>query len=140
MDTIRPTHTITLQAVTSKLLVLSSGEEIAKRIESHLRNAGRPVRCAWVTDLEDLEDAIRRGSPDLVLCQENQARAPVKDVLALCNRLMPDQAKVRDFATLAKGAVKLLSRTERLRFCRSYGETGREFLKRVEAYRKRHYP
>jgi len=85
-----PEHTITLQASTSKLLVLSSGEEIAKRIESHLRNAGRPVRAAWVTDLEDLEDGIRRGTPDLVLCQDGQPRASIKDVLALCHKLQPD--------------------------------------------------
>ena len=86
----RPEHTITLQAVTAKLLVLSAGEEIAKRIESHLRNAGRPVRAAWVTDLEDLEDGIRRGTPDLVLCQDGQPRASIKDVLTLCHRLQPD--------------------------------------------------
>ena len=88
--TLRPEHTITLQAVTAKLLVLSAGEEIAKRIESHLRNAGRPVRAAWVTDLEDLEDGIRRGTPDLVLCQDGQPRASIKDVLTLCHRLQPD--------------------------------------------------
>lgn len=56
------------------------------------------------------------------------------------NRLMPDRAKVRDFACLAKGAVKLLTRTERLRFCKAYGDTGRDFLKAVEAYRRKHYP
>jgi EAL domain-containing protein (putative c-di-GMP-specific phosphodiesterase class I)/GGDEF domain-containing protein/PAS domain-containing protein len=86
----RPEFTLTLQAVTAKLLVLSAGEEIAKRIESHLRNAGRPVRCAWVTDLEDLEDGIRRGSPDLVLCQDGQPRATIRDVLGLCHKLQPD--------------------------------------------------
>jgi EAL domain-containing protein (putative c-di-GMP-specific phosphodiesterase class I)/GGDEF domain-containing protein/PAS domain-containing protein len=86
----RPDHTVTLSAATATLIVLSPGEEVSKRIESHLRNAGRPVRCAWVTDLEDLENAIRRGSPDLVLCQEGQAHATVKDVLTLCNRLQPD--------------------------------------------------
>lgn len=86
----RPDHTISLQAVTSKLLVLSSAEEIAKRVESQLRNAGRAVRAAWVTDLEDLEDALRRGSPDLVLCQDGQPRATIKDVLALCYKFQPD--------------------------------------------------
>lgn len=86
----RPDHTITLQAVTSKLLVLSSGEEIAKRIETQLRNSGRAVRAVWVTDLEDLEDALRRGSPDLVLCQDGQPRATIKDVLALCHKFQPD--------------------------------------------------
>lgn len=86
----KPAHTVTIAASSATLVVLSPGEEVAKRIESHLRNAGRPVRCAWVTDLEDLEDAIRRGSPDLVLCQPGQARAEIKDVIALCTRLMPD--------------------------------------------------
>lgn len=86
----RPDHTITLQAVTATLVVLSPGEEVSKRIESHLRNAGHPVRCAWVTDLEDLEDALRRGAPDLVLCQEGQPRAEVKQVLSMCHRLQPD--------------------------------------------------
>ena len=56
------------------------------------------------------------------------------------NRLLPHHAKVRDFACLAKGAVKLLTRAERMRFCKAYGETGREFLRAVESYRRRHYP
>ena len=85
----KPDHTVTVSVQSATIVVLSPGEEVAKRIESHLRNAGRPVRCAWVTDLEDLEDAIR-SSPDLVLCQAGQPRAEVKDVLALCTRLMPD--------------------------------------------------
>ena len=86
----RPDHTVTLTASTATLIVLSPGEEVTKRIETHLRNSGHPVRCAWVTDLEDLEEALRRGSPDLVLCQDGQPRAAVKDVLALCHRLQPD--------------------------------------------------
>jgi multidomain signaling protein FimX len=85
----KPDHTLTLGAQSATIVVLTPGEEVAKRIESHLRNAGRPVRCAWVTDLEDLEDALR-SSPDLVLCQAGQPRAEVKEVLALCTRLMPD--------------------------------------------------
>jgi EAL domain-containing protein (putative c-di-GMP-specific phosphodiesterase class I)/GGDEF domain-containing protein/PAS domain-containing protein len=86
----RPDHTVTLTASTATLIVLSPGEEVAKRIETHLRNSGHPVRCAWVTDLEDLEDALRRGSPDLVLCQDSQPRAETKQVLTLCQRLQPD--------------------------------------------------
>jgi hypothetical protein len=56
------------------------------------------------------------------------------------NRLNPEGGKVRDFACLAKGAVKLLTCAERMRFCRAYGETTKAFLKQVEDYRKRHYP
>ena len=56
------------------------------------------------------------------------------------NRLMPGQAKVRDFATLAKGAVKLLTRTERMRFCKAYGVGDRSFLRQVNAYLAKNYP
>ncbi len=56
------------------------------------------------------------------------------------NRLMPGRARVRDFATLAKGALKLLSRSERRRFAVAYGRADKAFLRAVDAYRRRHYP
>jgi len=71
----------------TSLLVLSPAEEIAKRIESHLRNAGHPVRCIWVTDLEDLEDVVRRSPPDVVLATDSIAPG---QVLGLMRRLDPD--------------------------------------------------
>lgn len=80
---------------TAKLLVLSPGEEVAKRIENHLRNAGHPVRAAWVTDLEDLEEAIRRSGPDLVLVQEGMPNASAKDALRLCSKYNPDLPVLR---------------------------------------------
>ncbi|MGH8445096.1 MAG: EAL domain-containing protein [Solimonas sp.] len=71
-------------------LVVSDSESIAKRIESYLRNAGHPVRTAWVTDIEDIEEALRRGAPDLVLCADGLADAPLRDVVELCKRFAPD--------------------------------------------------
>ncbi|HUS23443.1 MAG TPA: GGDEF domain-containing response regulator [Candidatus Binatia bacterium] len=75
---------------TATLLVLNPSEEVAKRIESHMRNAGHPVRVVWVTDLEDLEDVLRRSPPDLVLATDAMAQAPPQDAIALCTRLAPD--------------------------------------------------
>lgn len=72
------------------VLVLSESQNSARLIESHLRNAGHPLRAAWLTDLEDLEDALRRAAPDLVLCEPRLAGAPLADVTATCNRLAPD--------------------------------------------------
>lgn len=72
------------------VLVIAELESIAKRIESYLRNAGHPVRCAWVNDLEDTEEALRRGAPDLVLCADNLKTAPLKDVIDLCKRHAAD--------------------------------------------------
>ena len=83
-------HSPSPPGVSATLLVIAPGEEVAKRVESHLRNAGHPVRVAWVTDLEDMEDAIRRSPPDLVLCQDGMAKVSVKDALALVRRLAPD--------------------------------------------------
>ncbi len=77
-------------AASSVVLVIAESESIAKRIESYLRNAGHPIRCAWVTDIEDTEEALRRGAPDLLLCADNLQQAPLKDVVDLCHRLAPD--------------------------------------------------
>ena len=76
-------------AQSAVVLVVSESENIAKRIESHMRNAGHAVRAAWVTDLEDIEDALRRGAPDLVVCEEGLKAAPLKDVVDLSTRLWP---------------------------------------------------
>ena len=72
------------------VLVVAPSESAAKSIESYLRNAGHPLRCAWVTDLEDIENALRAGTPDLLICAEGSASAAVKDVIELGRRLMPD--------------------------------------------------
>lgn len=72
------------------LLVVTAAEEVAKRIESHLRNAGHPLRVAWITDLEDLQDVLQRNPPDLVLSDENARQAPPAKVIDLINQLRPD--------------------------------------------------
>ncbi|MFA5940257.1 MAG: EAL domain-containing protein [Sinimarinibacterium sp.] len=100
------------------VLVVAPSESAAKSIESYLRNAGHPLRCAWVTDLEDVENALRAGTPDLLLCAEGSAGASVKDVIDLGRRLMPDLPLValtpritpeEVVAALAAGASDLVS-------------------------------
>lgn len=95
------------------VLVVSDSENVAKRIESHMRNAGYPVRAAWVTDLEDLEDVLTRGAPDLLLCADNMQNAPLRPVIELATRLCPDLPVLlltnrytadASFAALAAGA------------------------------------
>src|SRR3546814_11583595 len=61
------------------VLVVTDSESITKRIESYLRNAGHPVRTAWVNDIEDVEEALRRGAPDLVLWARTEARRGGKE-------------------------------------------------------------
>ncbi len=79
-----------LSEASGVLLVVTTAEEVAKRIESHLRNAGHPLRVAWITDLEDLQDVLQRNPPDLVLCDENVRKAPPEKIIELVNGLRPD--------------------------------------------------
>lgn len=72
------------------LLIVSESEERSRQIESHLRNAGHPMRAAWVADIEELEDVLRRGAPDVLLCSDAMPDTPVKDVLSLCAKLAPE--------------------------------------------------
>lgn len=101
----------------SVILMAAASESVGKRIESYLRNAGHALRCAWVTDLEDVESALRSGTPDVLICVEGTAM-PVKDVIELSRRLMPDlpvlvlnpQMTTEDqVAALAAGASDLIS-------------------------------
>ncbi|MDB5987007.1 MAG: response regulator [Nevskia sp.] len=72
------------------LLVVAAREDVAKRIESSLRNAGHPLRALWVFDLEDLEEVLRRNPPDVLLCDEHVPQAPQQGVIALRDQLRPD--------------------------------------------------
>jgi len=85
-----PAPAVGAPARSATLLVLNPSEEVAKRIESHMRNAGHPVRTVWVTDLEDLEDVVRRSPPDLLLCTDGMPKATPQDVISLCTRVAPD--------------------------------------------------
>jgi PAS domain S-box-containing protein len=79
-----------LAETTGVIVVVASAEEISRRIESYLRNAGHPLRTAWVTDSEDLEDALRRNPPDLVICEEGLSSAPHMTVIEMCTTIIPD--------------------------------------------------
>ncbi len=79
-----------LAETTGVLVVVAATEETSRRIESYLRNAGHPLRTAWVTDTEDLEDALRRNPPDMVLCHEGLKSAPHMAVIELCTSILPD--------------------------------------------------
>lgn len=72
------------------LLVAGPSEEVAKRIESFLRNAGHPLRCAWVDDASEVEDILRRSPPDLLLCDDSAGQAQCDRLLKAALELRPD--------------------------------------------------
>ncbi|TAJ53600.1 MAG: EAL domain-containing protein [Nevskiaceae bacterium] len=72
------------------LLVAGASEEVAKRIESFLRNAGHPLRCAWVDDPSEVEDILHRSPPDLLLCDETGGPAQSDRLLKAAAEIRPD--------------------------------------------------
>ncbi len=72
------------------LLVVSAREDVAKRIESHLRNAGHPLRVLWAPDLDDVEEVLRRSPPDLLLCETGLPKITPQALLSLRDTLLAD--------------------------------------------------
>ncbi len=101
------------------VLVVTRSESVAKNIESYLRNAGHPIRCAWITDLEDVEEALRSATADLLIVSDEQPlAATTAAVVGVGRRLMPDLpilvltkhvSSEEQVAALAAGARDLVS-------------------------------
>lgn len=73
----------------SVMLALSHSESTAQRVESHLRNQGQAVRVGWVADLSELEDALKRRPPQVLLVEATANGTPARDAMALRDRLSP---------------------------------------------------
>lgn len=71
------------------LLVVAPFEENAKRVESHLRNAGHKVRAVWVTELADLDQHLQKSQPDLLMAADHANAVPLTSVLESCRRFAP---------------------------------------------------
>jgi multidomain signaling protein FimX len=71
------------------LLVVAPFEENAKRVESHLRNAGHKVRAVWVSELADLEQQLQKNPPDLLLAADHPPSLTLKGVMECCRRFAP---------------------------------------------------
>ncbi len=81
---------LTVPAVSGVLLVVSLAEDVARKIETSLRNAGHPLRVRWVQALDMLEDSLRNNPPDLVLADRDVPAASRDRVLEACKRLQPE--------------------------------------------------
>lgn len=80
----------TAEVVSGMLVIVTASEETSRRIESHLRNAGHPLRVTWLATLEDIEDMLRHAPPDLLLC-DRELRGLTRDrVLSACRSLRPE--------------------------------------------------
>ncbi len=78
------------QGDSGTLLMVSPQEEIARTIESFLRNSGHPLRCGWVNDLGEVEEMLNRDPPDVILCDITASATPPSHVIHMAAELRPD--------------------------------------------------
>lgn len=71
------------------LLVVTPFEENAKRVESHLRNAGHKMRAVWIAELADLEQHLQKSQPDLLLASDHSNSVPLRNIIESCRRFTP---------------------------------------------------
>lgn len=72
------------------LLLIGRTEESARRIESFLRNARHPLRCAWSNDLAELLDVLQRSPPDALLIDETHPVGDSETIIRQARELRPD--------------------------------------------------
>lgn len=77
-------------SVNCLVLVVSSTEESSRRIESHLRNAGYPIRTRWVSGWQEIESFLAGGAPDLLICSTQMESPAIAEIVELCRRLLLD--------------------------------------------------
>ncbi|WP_166254250.1 EAL domain-containing response regulator [Marinobacter salicampi] len=75
---------------TVHLLLLDPSQNDAETLVSLLRNAGRATRAHRVTSEEDLEEAIRTGTWDLMLARDIDQEVKPEEALATIRRLDKD--------------------------------------------------
>lgn len=86
---VSPSPTSAITGTTAVLLVLAPFEENAKRVESHLRNAGHRMRALWVSTLAELELQLQRQPPDLLLASDHAESPPLATVIGCVLRFAP---------------------------------------------------
>ncbi|WP_420465760.1 EAL domain-containing protein [Panacagrimonas sp.] len=127
-------------ATTALVLVVAPFEENAKRIESHLRNAGHKMRAVWVSDAAELEQHLQKSPPDLLMASDQSAALPLRAVMESCRRFAPSlpilslgQRLSGDnaAAAVAAGARDLVSDCNE----ESLGHLERVYLREYLAYR-----
>jgi signal transduction histidine kinase/DNA-binding response OmpR family regulator len=77
-------------AASLKLLIIEDIEADFLLVEHHLRQQGRPARCRWATNAEQLTAALDEGGWNAVLCGYNVPGLDFRKCLAMIRTRFPD--------------------------------------------------
>ena len=107
------------------LIVITRQDDNVGAINNVLRQAGHPVHCTRIDGLNQLEDALTRLRPELVLLFADEVDADIPAVMAQLNKVAPnpplliasgnvDEQTIAD--AMAYGARDVVSLTHKNRF------------------------
>jgi len=72
------------------LIVFTRQDDNVVAINNILRQAGHPVHCARIEELNELEEALRRQRPELVILFADEGGADTPSVMALISKVVPN--------------------------------------------------
>ncbi len=72
------------------MIVLTRHQDNVEAINSMLRNAGHPVRCNWIRELNDLGDALAQIGPHMLIAFVGPDAADTAKVMTVATQFGPD--------------------------------------------------
>lgn len=106
------------------VLVISERQDDVEFINRTMRDAGHPVRCAWVADVESLAERLEGHEPELIMHFADHSPAPIRQVAKIRQQaawMVPlivlrntaDETAIAD--AMQEGAQDLVSAGQRAR-------------------------
>jgi diguanylate cyclase (GGDEF)-like protein len=71
------------------LVIFAARQESAEFINRTLRDAGHPVHCKWVRQIDALSDALERNSPQMLLLFADGSDVKTREVAKIRQRMAP---------------------------------------------------
>jgi PAS domain S-box-containing protein len=68
------------------MIVLTRHQDNVEAINSTLRNAGRPVRCNWIRELNDLSEALAQTDAHMLIAFVGPDPADTTKIIAVCQQ------------------------------------------------------
>jgi EAL domain-containing protein (putative c-di-GMP-specific phosphodiesterase class I)/GGDEF domain-containing protein len=72
------------------MIVLTRHQDNVEAINSTLRNAGHPVRCNWIRELNDLSDALAQINPHLLVAFVGPDASDTTKIMTVATQFGPD--------------------------------------------------
>ena len=68
------------------LIVIAGQQNKVEALNKSMRNAGHPVQCSWISDINELGDALDQINPELIVVFQDEVDKLIKAVIEIRDR------------------------------------------------------